>query len=110
MDTVGEALDVVGRPPWGRAVTGKIQREDPPAGVDAGQLGQRGPPQAAIEGQAVEQHQRRPVIGEAVVVGSQPGQGPGGTVPLCCPQPGRRYCLHLHDIPVFFLRHYFDTL
>jgi hypothetical protein len=62
MDAVGEALHVVGRPPWGRAVTGKIQREDPPAGVDAVPLGQRGSPQAAIEGQAVEQHQRRPVI------------------------------------------------
>jgi hypothetical protein len=41
---VGDAFDVAGRSRRGCAVTGKVQRKDPPAGVNAAQLGERWPP------------------------------------------------------------------
>jgi hypothetical protein len=66
---VGDAFDVVGRSRRGCAVTGKVESEDPPAGVNAAQLGERWPPQAAVEGQGVEQDQRRP--GAVVVVSGE---------------------------------------
>jgi hypothetical protein len=99
--TLGDAFHIVGGPFCRLTVAGKVQRDDASAGVNAAQLGQRGSPQAAIEGQTVEQDQRRSSIGLAVVVCGESGQGPHDAVLLLAPRPGSRRSRHLHHPPVF---------
>ena len=64
---VGDALDVVEGPAGRLAVSGKVEREDAAAGVDPVQLGQYRVPEAAVEGQAVQQDERWSTIGAAGV-------------------------------------------
>jgi hypothetical protein len=79
-------------------VTGEVQRKDPAAGVNALQLCQRRLPQAAIEGQAVEENQRRPGIGFAPVVGGEPSEGSSDGLLL----PAHPRSAHLHVVPFVF--------
>jgi hypothetical protein len=57
-------------------VAGKVQGKDHPPGVDGAQLGPRWTPDAAIEGQAVQKNERRPIIEIAVEVAGQTCEPP----------------------------------
>ena len=54
----------------------------------------------------MEEDQRRPVVGFAGVVGSEPSQGPDDSLP----QPGRLRPAHIHVAPLVFLQQRYDSL
>ena len=74
---VHERQDVLGgvrQLAWRFAVAGQVEHEHPAVGVDARQLAEDRLPGAPVEGQPVQQHERRPVIVDAVAVGVHAGK------------------------------------
>jgi len=55
-------------------MTGQVDREDPPPGVDLAQLSERGLPHGVVEGQPVQQKQRRLLIGIPFEASGQAGE------------------------------------
>ena len=77
VDTIDRRIEHIRGGIRRRAVAREVEGDRTPAGIDRLQLGQGGSPHRPIEGQTMQQHDRRPAVGRPEFVSGQAGVGRG---------------------------------